>query len=449
MCGIVGYYNVGNLKERIGDGFSPIQHRGEEGAGAYATALDGSEEFHHRELALAEDLCNAREFLGWNSERARIAIIHVRFGTNGSLAFVRNVQPFVLQTRWGRMGVAHNGDTLNTGELRSQCEEVLQSDSDSEFYLHRISRIEAGNVFDAIAQTLAKTKGTFSLLLMGPGWLVAARDPWGNRPLSVGRLDEGWVVASESAALDVLRAKGVREVLPGEMLIFTEGHMQSRRFARAECLCQCSFDGRVYLCRPDSVVFGQTIALYREAVGVHMAGVVPEYADEVIVPVPDSGILYAYGFAKARGKAYTPALVRTHHEGRTYIIPGQGRRERGIRRKLNPIRALIKGKTAVLVDDSIVEALTSRKVVHMIRENGATRVVFVSCSPPVTGECPYGTRINDPFASGKTVEEVRRQIDADELYYLEQRAFEELIGDSQNYCFACFNGDYPRLETIC
>ncbi|MDO8558049.1 MAG: amidophosphoribosyltransferase, partial [bacterium] len=318
----------------------------------------------------------------------------------------------------------------------------------SELFLTAIANTDAENVFDAIAKVLAHTRGTFSILIMGEGWLVAARDPWGNRPLSIGALDDGWVAASETVTHDVLRAKLIREVAPGEMFVFANGTMAARRFAPSARLHQCVFE-KTYLSRPDSIVFGETVATFQERVGRYMARMVSHYPNEIIVPVPDSGNLYAYGFAKERTTTLTPALVRAHHGGRSYIEPRQSQREDSVRRKLNPIRSLIAGNTVILVDDSIVRGTTSRKIVRMVRGAGARRIVFVSCYPPTTGQCYYGVLIDEELiAVGRNTEEIRAEIEADELYYPLAEDYKELTRDSNNYCFACFDGIYPSLVNI-
>ncbi len=451
MCGIVGFYNVSDLKNRSDDGLTLLQHRGVEGTGVFATQLDGSDFFYFRKNDPVEDFCESNEFLQWQDNAARIAIAHVRFGTSGSPADMRNVQPFMHLTRWGKMAVAHNGDTLNANAVcRKFLDQgmVLESDSDSELFLCAIANTDAENVFDAIAGVLARTRGTFSLLIMGEGWLVAARDPWGNRPLSVATLEEGWVVASETVAHDVLRAKILRDVEPGEMLVFVDGVMASRHFAHSAKLHQCVFE-KTYLSRPDSVVFGQTVADFRRRIGRFMSQVVPRYPNEIIVPIPDSGVLYGEGFAEERGMSPKHGLVRSHYGGRSYIKPGQKRREKSVRRKFNPIRSDIKGKAVILIDDSIVRGTTSRKIVRMIRGAGAEQVVFVSCFPPVTGQCHYGVCIDeDLIAVGRSIEEIRVEIGADELYYPSAEDYKKLTGDPHNHCFACFDSVYPTLINI-
>ncbi|MDP3962960.1 MAG: amidophosphoribosyltransferase [bacterium] len=449
MCGILGAYNVGGLKDLIEVGLNPLQHRGVEGAGFFASSLDGHTIFHLRKYPLAEDLYTSREFIEWHDGDARLAAAHVRYGTCGSLAHEQNIQPIMHMTRWGRIAVAHNGDTPNAQRARVDMlnqGKVFESDSDSEMFLHDIADTEAETVFDAIATVLARKRATFSLLLAGEGWLVAARDPWGNRPLSIAKLDNGWIVASETVVHDVLRAEYLRDVDPGEMLIFTNGSMTSRRFKEPCQLHQCVFE-RTYMSRPDSVVFGGTVADFRRAIGQYMGRRVPRrYANEVVVPVPDSGIQYASGFVLEHGGPMEIALVRSHYSGRNYIQPGQNRREKSIRKKLNPIRSLIAKKTVILIDDSIVRGTTSRKVNRMLRGAGAERIIFVSCYPPVTGQCHYGVLMEDSLvAKDRTIEEIRSFIEADELYYPDPDDYKKLTGDPKRHCFACFDGIYPAL----
>lgn len=472
MCGIVGFYNVGGLKAHLTDGLKSMQTRGKNGAGFYATDIDGSNPFWLRENGYVSSLCGTEAYRDWDDHSARIAIGQVRFGTSGSYDASCNVQPFVRDTpRWGRIADAHNGDTLNAAALRKELEEAgetFESNSDSELFLARLSREQALTPIWAIENVMRNTRGTFSLLFCGPGWLVAARDPWGNRPLAMGDLGSGWAFASETVTLEILRARHIRELAPGEMAVCQHGKLSFVHYPfygspKPANLHQCSFE-HVYFSRPSSTVFGRSVADYRLETGIVMASFLPPPAeDEIVVPIKDSGEWYAVGLAEARGSRYRPALERAHDAVRSYIMSDEEERDDHLRTKLNPVRKVLAGKTVVLVDDTVVRATTSRKIIRMVRGNESIpdhlrpkRVILVICAPPVTGACHYGVRIDDIKARLErirelgsveaVIEEVRQYIEADELYFMPQHAFENLFGkDRQDTCFACFNGVYPSL----
>jgi len=374
------------------------------------------------------------------------AIGHVRYSTAGS-SNLRNAQPITATTAHGPVAIAHNGNLVNAEELRRQLEAdgaVFQSSSDTEVILHLLARAEGGTLVDQLARALSQVKGAYTLLLLTPTSMITVRDPSGFRPMTLGRLDESWVMASETCALDLMEAEVVRDVEPGEFVVVDEAGLQSYKPFRPQPKLQCVFE-YVYFSRPDSVLWGRNVHSVRKALGHQLAREYPVAAD-LVIPVPDSGVGAALGYAEEAGLPYDSGLVRNHYVGRTFIEPKQGIRHFGVKVKLNPNREVLAGKRVVVVDDSIVRGTTSRKIVKMLRAAGAREVHMRISSPPIQWPCYYG--IDTPtrkelIGSSHEVKEIERYLAADSLGYLSLDGMLKATGnDPAHFCHACFTGQY-------
>jgi amidophosphoribosyltransferase len=381
------------------------------------------------------------------------AVGHVRYSTAGETV-ATNAQPYLIECHRGPIAVGHNGNLVNAAILRQELEaagSIFQSTSDTEVVLHLYARSHRERLEDAIAASLSKVMGAFSLLFLTPDALVAARDPWGFRPLVLGRLEGATIVASETCALDLIDAEYVRDIEPGEVLVADRDGVRSLHPFPPEPTAHCVFE-HVYFARPDSLVFGRTVLESRLLLGRQLAREAPADAD-VVVPVPDSGMGAALGYAQESGLPFEWGLIRNHYVGRTFIQPTQSIRSVGVKIKLNPVRQVLKGRRVVLIDDSIVRGTTSRKLVRMVREAGAREVhVRISC-PPTTDPCYYG--IDTPLSSeliaaNHTVEEIGRYIEADSLAYLSHEGLLASVDDPEGgrHCTACFSRRYPVAVSV-
>jgi amidophosphoribosyltransferase len=440
-CGVFGIWNHPEAANLTYLGLYALQHRGQESAGIAAT--DGHA-FH------------VEKAMGWvadvfHRERLRrlpgtAAIGHVRYSTAGT-STLKNAQPISASLAGGPVAIAHNGNLVNAEALKAELERggaVFQSNSDTEVILHLLARAPGGTLPEQLPQALARVTGAYSLLLLTPRAVIAVRDPSGFRPLSLGRLGEAWVVASETCALDLLEAAFVRDVEPGEIVVIgAEGVRAFKPFPPREHL-RCVFE-YVYFARPDSLLWGRNVHGVRLAMGRQLAREHPAQAD-VVIPVPDSGVPAALGFSEESGIPYQVGLIRNHYVGRTFIEPAQGIRHFGVKVKLNPMRETLGGRRVVVVDDSIVRGTTSRKIVRMIRSAGAREVHVRVSSPPIHWPCYYG--IDTPtrrelIASSHGVEEIRRYLGADSLGYLSlEGMLKSTGGEPGHFCHACFTGDY-------
>jgi amidophosphoribosyltransferase len=379
------------------------------------------------------------------------AIGHVRYSTAGEVS-IREAQPFTVACQHGQVAVCHNGNLPFASETRKALERegaIFSSTSDTEVVLHGVARSHAPSIAAAIPEVLRETEGAFSMLFLTPGALIAIRDARGFRPLALGRLGDAWVVASETCAFDLIDAVYVRDVEPGEMLLIDEGGLHSSHPLRQEPHSMCIFE-HVYFARPDSLIYGQSVNESRHKMGKRLALEHPADAD-IVVPVPDSGVAAAIGYAAQSKINYRQGLVRNHYVGRTFIEPKQSIRSFGVRIKLNPVRDLIAGRRVVLIDDSIVRGTTSKKIVRMVREAGATEVhMRISC-PPTLSPCFYGVDTpnkSDLIAAQMSIEEIRRFIEADSLGYLSLAGMLEATGISpDSSCVACWTGNYPTRIT--
>jgi amidophosphoribosyltransferase len=442
VCAVMGHPDAANL---VYLGLYALQHRGQESAGI--AAFDGSDLRHHKAMGYVADVFD-RDRLAELPGFA--AIGHVRYSTAGNSALV-NAQPVMAKTHRGRVALAHNGNLVNALRLRTRLEKegaIFQSTSDSEVFLHLLARSQAATLEAALLETFDAVVGAYSVAVLCDGRLFAARDPHGFRPLALGRLGETWVVASETCAFDLIEARMVREVGPGEVVELAGEEPRVLRPPGPGPYAHCVFE-HVYFARPDSRIFGEDVGMVREQLGERLAREHPAAAD-IVVAVPDSGVPAGLGFSRASGLPFVLGLVRNHYVGRTFIEPRQTIRHFGVKVKLNPVRSAVAGKRVVLVDDSIVRGTTSRKIVMMLKGVGATEVHLRISSPPTTGPCFYG--IDTPerrelIAASQSVEEIRAYVGADSLGYLsEEGMLSCLQTPPQNFCTACFSGNYRVLD---
>ena len=445
-CGVFGVWAPGEEVAKLAFyGLYALQHRGQESAGI-ATS-DGQRILVYKDMGLVSQVFTESDLATLPGD---LAIGHCRYSTTGSSTWV-NAQPTLRPTKYGTLALAHNGNLTNTGDLAELVQKLEPTNgrdrgatTDTEIMTALISLQNEKNVEASAIAVLPQLEGAFSLVFMDEHTLYAARDRHGVRPLVLGKLETGWVVASESAALDIVGAAFVREIEPGEFIAIDENGVRSQRWAVAEPK-GCLFE-YVYLARPDTLIAGQGIHATRVAIGERLAKEAPVEAD-LVIPVPESGTAAAIGYAKGSGIPFGIGLVKNSYVGRTFIQPSQTIRQLGIRLKLNPLREIIEGKRIVVVDDSIVRGNTQRAIVRMLREAGAREIHVRISSPPVKWPCFYGidfaTRA-ELIASGLEVEEIRRSIGADSLGYV---SLEGLIESTQiedkKLCSACFTGQYP------
>jgi amidophosphoribosyltransferase len=441
-CGVFGIFGHGEASTLTQLGLFALQHRGQEACGIVSS--DGESLHQFRSMGLVADVLREDVL---KTLTGASAIGHTRYSTAGRNT-IREVQPFSVACQHGKIAVCHNGNLPFAPQKRLELEKagaIFSSTSDTETILHSIARCEANNAIEAIAKVLKETEGAFSLLFLTPKSLIAVRDPRGFRPLNLGKLKDAWCVASETCAFDLIDAEYVREIKAGEMLVVDENGLQSFFPFEEKLKSVCAFE-HVYFSRPDSTIFGKSVNQSRHKMGKQLAIEHPAEAD-LVIPVPDSGVAAAIGFAAQSDINYRQAIIRNHYIGRTFIEPSQNIRSFGVRLKLNPIRDLIEGRRVVLVDDSIVRGTTSKKIVQMVREAGAKEVhMRISC-PPTVSPCYYGVdtpRKADLIAAQMSVEEVRRYIEADSLGYLSLEGMLDAIGFEKNTtCVACWNGKYP------
>ncbi len=453
MCGIFGVYGHPEAANLTYLGLHALQHRGQEAAGIVSS--EAGKLHSHRAMGLVADVVTPAAL-----ERlpGRSAIGHVRYATAGS-SDVRNAQPLSVEYAHGAIALSHNGNLVNGGALRARLEgqgSIFQTTSDTEVIVHLLAHARETDTTDRIATALRQIEGAYSLLFITETKLIAVRDPHGFRPLCLGRLKDAFVFASETCAFDLIEAEFIREIEPGEMVVVDAAGLRSLRpFGPPPEERFCVFE-HVYFARPDSRVNGRSVYRVRERMGRRLAVEHPVEAD-VVVPVPDSGIAAAIGYARQSGIPYDMGLIRSHYVGRTFIEPQQSIRHFGVKLKLNAVREVLDGKRVVVIDDSIVRGTTSRKIVKMIRNAGAREVHLRISSPPTTHPCYYGidtpTR-SELIASSHSVDEIARYVTCDSLGYL---SVEGLMGavdlsgpavpqattDRTGWCAACFTGDYP------
>jgi amidophosphoribosyltransferase len=378
------------------------------------------------------------------------AIGHNRYSTAGS-SVLKNVQPLLANYALGSIAIAHNGNLVNAEQMRNELETegaIFQSSSDSEVILHLIARAKSEDPYERITEALKDVRGAFSLVFLRENEMIALRDPFGVRPLAIGKVDGAYVVASETCAFDIINAQYIRDVEPGEMVIINENGIRSIQALKSPRKAFCVFEF-IYFSRPDSYIYNHTcVNSIRKNFGKQLAIDSPADAD-IVIPVPDSGVPAAVGFAEQSGIPFDFGLIRNHYVGRTFIEPKQSIRHFGVKIKLNPVRCLLEGKRVVVVDDSIVRGTTSKKIIKMIREVGGAKEVHMRISsPPTIGPCFYG--IDTPtrqelIASTHLVEEIRKYITADSLSYLSISGLRGIVPHPEDYCTACFDNKYPIL----
>jgi amidophosphoribosyltransferase len=443
QCGVFGIFGHPEAAHLTYLGLYALQHRGQESAGIVAG--DGERLRIEKGMGLVNDVFTDERLAKLPGDRG---IGHTRYSTAGDTVAC-NAQPMLIDCHRGPIAIAHNGNLVNAGVLRQELEaagSIFQSTSDSEVILHLYARSHRERLEDAIAASLSKVMGAFSLLFLTRDALVAARDPWGFRPLVLGRLEGATIVCSETCALDLIDAEYIRDIEPGELVVIDRDGLRSFRPFPPEPHRHCVFE-HIYFARPDSTVFGRNVLASRLLLGRQLAREAPADAD-IVVPVPDSGMGAALGYSQESRLPYQWGLIRNHYVGRTFIEPKQSIRSFGVKIKLNPVRSVLEGKRVVLVDDSIVRGTTSRKIVKMVRGAGAREVHMRISSPPTTGPCYYG--IDTPLkseliAASHSVEEIRRFIEADSLAYLSHEGLLRAVEDPEGrrHCTACFSGRYP------
>ena len=446
-CGVVGVYGHEEAAKLAYLGLYALQHRGQESAGIVSS--DGRELNAHRAMGEVEEIFTP-EVLQKLPGRASIG--HTRYSTAGDKALL-NAQPIMIDCNKGKVAIGHNGNLTNAAEWRRKLEHrgsIFQTNSDTEVIVHLLARSQARHLPGALGDALNQVEGAYSLVVLTADELYAIRDPRGFRPLNLGKLEApngetAWIVSSETCAFDLLNAHYVREVSPGEMLRISKSGLESIHFAPDKPHQYCIFE-HVYFSRPDSTIFGRSVNDSRETLGRLLAREHPAEAD-IVVPVPDSGVPAAVGYAMESGIPFRMGLIRNHYIGRTFIEPSQAIRNFGVKLKLNPVRPLMEGKRVVLVDDSIVRGTTSRKIVRMVREAGAKEVhVRISC-PPTISPCYYGvdtpTR-EELIASSNTPQEICRFLGADSLGYISLSGLRQAVEDTNgNFCTSCYTGSYP------
>ena len=442
MCGIFGIANQAEASRLTYLGLYALQHRGQE-----STGIASSDEDHvylHKSMGHVADVYDEDTLAKLKGVNA---IGHTRYSTAGDSS-ENNAQPLMVTMRYGPVALCHNGNLINAVGLRRDLEAqgaLFQSTSDSEVILHLLARSQELDIIEALKETVSQIQGAFSILLITKDAIIGARDANGFRPLCIGRLNGSYVLASESCAFDLIDATYEREVEPGEIVLIRGNNLRSVHALPSTKTSKCIFE-HVYFSRPDSMVFGRTVQTSRDQMGRLLAKESPVDAD-LVVPVPDSGVAAAIGYAAESGIPFAFGLIRNHYVGRTFIEPQKAIRHFGVKVKLNPIRDLLKGKRVILIDDSLVRGTTSRKIVKMVRAAGASEVHMRITCPPTMWPCYYGvdtpTR-KELIASTHTLEDIRIRITADSLAYLSLQGLLQAVNAKPNeFCSACYTGKYP------
>jgi amidophosphoribosyltransferase len=445
-CGIFAIYGHPEAANLAHLGLHALQHRGQESAGIASS--DGKEVYCHKSMGHVAEIFTASVL---NGLPGHMAIGHTRYSTAGDTALL-NAQPFSVACNKGPIAVAHNGNITNAAEVRAELEEhgsIFQATSDTEVILHLMARSNQKGASAALREALLQIEGAFSLVVMSRDRIIVARDPNGFRPLAIGRMNlrtgPVYVFASETCAFDLIDAQYIGDVEPGELVMAGPEGLTREFYTVPQKRAQCVFE-HVYFSRPDSIVFGRAVQNSREAMGRLLSSELPVAAD-VVVPIPDSGVAAALGYSHASGIPFAHGLIRNHYVGRTFIEPSQAIRDFGVRLKLNPVREILRGKSVILVDDSLVRGTTSQKIVRMVRNAGAREVhVRISC-PPTMSPCFYGVDTptkRELIAANQSIEEIRQFIGCDTLSYLALENLRKAVADDdESYCYACYTGRYP------
>jgi len=442
MCGIFGIANHSDASRLTYLGLYALQHRGQESTGI--SSSDGEQVHTHKSMGHVADVYDedALEKLKGSN-----AIGHTRYSTAGD-SIERNAQPIVVNCSFGTVSVCHNGNLINATSLREDLEHkgsIFSTTTDTEVILHLLQRSQQSGILDGLAESLNQVQGAFSLLILTKDAMIGARDPYGFRPLCLGKLNGSHVLASESCAFDLIDAQYIREIEPGEIIMIRGEQITSVKALHAPRTAKCVFE-HVYFSRPDSMVFGRTVQSSRDKMGRALARENPVDAD-LVVPIPDSGVAAAVGYAQESGIPFAMGLIRNHYVGRTFIEPLHSIRNFGVKVKHNAVRELLAGKRVILIDDSLVRGTTTRKIVKMVRAAGAKEVhMRISC-PPTISPCFYGVDTpakKELVASSHTVEEIRKNIEADSLAYLSLEGLLKAVNAKENeFCTACYTGKYP------
>lgn len=450
-CGVAGVFGVEKASRILYLSLFAMQHRGQEAAGMVTfdrpqNAPEKLELHVHKAFGLVADGVTEAVL---QRLKGHFGVGHVRYSTTGG-ALLENIQPFQFKTALGAVAIAHNGNLTNAREIRKKLEatgSVFHSTSDTEVLVHLIARSESSTIKERIGDALRQVTGAYSLAIITKDALYAARDPRGLRPLVIGTLDGGHVVVSETCALDLIGAEFVRDVEPGEVIEISKSGCSTWYPQPKKAMSFCSFEP-IYFARPDSLLFGESIYVRRRRIGEVLAEECPADGD-VVIPIPDSGMAMAEGFAKQSGIPLEMGLVRNHYIGRTFLQPDQQQRDTGVKLKLNPIKSVLYGKRVIVVDDSLVRGTTALRILKMIKSQGAKEIHFRVGAPPITHSCFYGVDTpnrQELMAAQKTVEQIREHLDADSLGFISTEGLRKALKESEgkSYCMACFSGVYPE-----
>ncbi len=444
MCGIFGITGHNEASNIVYLGLHGLQHRGQEGAGI----ISGTKPYEHRGMGLVGEVFDSRTL---SKLKGNAAIGHIRYATTGE-SVEKNLQPFLFNSFLGWISIAHNGNLINAAQLSSKLEEngaIFQSTSDTEVIIHLMIRSKENDVIKALIRALREVKGAYSILILHKNYLIAARDPYGFRPLIMGRLNGGIVFASESSAFSLINAEFVREVERGEIVVVSNETLKVESvfpFTKEERK-KCVFE-YIYFLKPDSVENSESVYSIRKALGERLAEEIPAKGCDIVIPVPDSGVPAAIGYAQKSNLPFDMGIIRSHYVGRTFIEPKQSIRNFGVKLKLSPVSDCIFGKKVVVIDDSIVRGTTSKKIVRFLKEAGAKEVHMRICSPPTKYPCFYGIdtpRRKELLAASKSIDEIKNFIGADSLGYLSLKGLIEVTSQKlgTGFCDACFSGKYP------
>lgn len=445
-CGVFGIWNHPEASRMTYLGLFALQHRGQESCGI--VTLDEGLHHTYKSLGLVPDAFTEPVM---DKLKGRSAIGHVRYATTGE-NLLANAQPLTANLKEGPMAIAHNGNIVNSALLREELQKdgaIFQGTNDTEAVVHLLARDKSKKFEDRLVTSLTRLEGAYSFAILTAKKLIAVRDPMGFRPLSLGKmktdLGEAWVVASETSAFDLIEAEFVRDVEPGEILIIDDTGLHSLHLPKSDRKAQCIFE-HVYFARPDSVVFGRGVYTSRKSLGKILAQECPVDAD-IVIPVPDSGVAAALGYAEQSKIPFDMGIIRNHYIGRTFIEPKQSIRSFGVKIKLNPMANLLKGKRVIVVDDSLVRGTTSKKIIGLVRTAGAKEVHLRISAPPTVGPCYYGVDTpskEELIAAHKSTDEIKKFINADSLAYLSHEGLLKAVGATENtFCSACFTDKYP------
>ncbi len=441
-CGVFGVFGHPEAAKLTYFGLYALQHRGQESAGIVSS--DGNVVYEHKAMGLVSKVFNEAILKGF---KGHIAVGHVRYSTTGS-SVLQNAQPFRVYHNGSSLALAHNGNLVNAASIRKRLEangSIFQTGIDSEVMVHLLAKAGLRGIDEAIMSTMNVIKGAYSVVMATEKSLIGFRDPLGFRPLCIGRLNDSYILSSETCALDLIQAEYLRDVGPGEVVVIDANGLRSFQAIESQRSSNCIFEF-IYFARPDSDIFGQNVYAFRKALGVALAKETSVDAD-FVMPFPDSGNYAAVGYAEATNLPLELAVIRNHYVGRTFIEPSQSMRDFEVRIKLNPVKEVIRGKKVVIVEDSVIRGTTSKTRIKAVREAGAKEIVMMVSCPPIRFPCYYGidfpTR-DELVASGRSVEEVRQFLGLDGLYYLSiESMLKAAGGDPRRFCLACFNGKYP------